>query len=92
MEHKSYRDSIVGIQMLEYIIEIWRLKMKRNKVPLVIPLLIYHGKEKWNIDRSLINLTKGLNELPESILKYIPNYEYIPYNMPKLEREDYKGH
>jgi predicted transposase/invertase (TIGR01784 family) len=93
-EHKSYNDKKVPIQMLEYIINIWNLKIKNNKVPIVIPLLIYHDKDKWKVDKNLINMVEGVEKLPKNILKYIPNYEYILYDIPNYfenEQEKVKG-
>ena len=91
-EHKSYNDKKVPIQMLEYIINIWNLKIKNNKVPIVIPLLIYHDKDKWKVDKNLINMVEGVEKLPKNILKYIPNYEYILYDIPTyFTNEQVKG-
>ena len=57
LEHKSYRDDDLLVQMLEYQTGIYR--RSRN---LVIPILVYHGKEKkWrgvlNFQDSLAGLT-----------------------------------
>lgn len=91
-EHKSYKDKKAPIQMLEYIINIWNLKIKNNKVPVVIPLLIYHDKDKWIVDKNLINMVEGVEKLPKNILKYIPNYEYILYDIPNyFESEQVRG-
>ena len=91
-EHKSYNDKKVPIQMLEYIINIWNLKIKNNKVPIIIPLLIYHDKDKWKVDKNLINMVEGVEKLPKNILKYIPNYEYILYDIPTyFTNEQVKG-
>ena len=57
LEHKSYRDDDLLVQMLEYQTGIYR----RSRNP-VIPILVYHGKEKkWrgvlNFQDSLAGLT-----------------------------------
>ncbi len=57
LEHKSYRDDDLLVQMLEYQTGIYR--QTRNPV---IPILVYHGKEKkWrgvlNFQDSLVGLT-----------------------------------
>lgn len=52
-EHKSYFDRYVHLQLLEYMVKIWRLAIKQQKhgrqtcLPVVIPLLICHGKKPW---------------------------------------------
>jgi predicted transposase YdaD len=49
-EHKSYFDKMTPVQMLGYIVDIWKLYNKQNKnekLPPIIPILIYHGNRKW---------------------------------------------
>ncbi len=61
-EHKSYLSDKVAIQLLKYIIKIWEQKTEKEKhkrLPLIIPLVIYHGENIWNIDRNLIGLIDG---------------------------------
>ncbi len=55
-EHKSYLDSLIHIQLFEYMAKIWRLGLKQSKnkkLPIVIPLVLYHGKGKWRVDKPL---------------------------------------
>ena len=46
-EHKSYEDEKVIFQLLRYMTKIWeeRFDSKRKKAPIIIPLVIYHGKK-----------------------------------------------
>ena len=44
-------------------------------------MVIYHGESKWNVQTKLINLIKGIDELPEETKKYIPVYEYELYDL-----------
>ena len=58
-EHKSYYDKYVHLQLLEYMVKIWRLHIKQNKeepagLPIVIPLLICHGRREWPEDTVLL--------------------------------------
>jgi len=45
-----------------------------------MPKVIYNGENKWNIGTKLINLIEGIEELPEIIKSYIPNYQYEIYD------------
>lgn len=47
------------------------------EIPLVIPLVVYHDKHRWNIKRTLGEMIPNYNDLPDSIKKYVPNFEYI---------------
>ncbi|HOQ40108.1 MAG TPA: Rpn family recombination-promoting nuclease/putative transposase [Fervidobacterium sp.] len=82
-EHKSYQDPLVILQLLRYILRIWEEKYDRKtkKLPIIIPMVIYHGESKWNVQTKLINLIKGIDRLPEETKKYIPVYEYELYDL-----------
>ena len=82
-EHKSYQDPLVILQLLRYIVRIWEEKYDRkaNRLPIIIPMVIYHGESKWNVQTKLINLIKGIDELPEETKEYIPVYEYELYDL-----------
>ncbi|MGB4263406.1 MAG: Rpn family recombination-promoting nuclease/putative transposase [Fervidobacterium sp.] len=82
-EHKSYQDPLVILQLLRYIVRIWEEKYDRKtkKLPIIIPMVIYHGESKWNVQTKLINLIKGIDGLPEETKKYIPVYEYELYDL-----------
>jgi len=47
-EHKSYYEPETIFQLHRYLPNIWDHQIKQGeKRPLVIPLVVYHGKEKW---------------------------------------------
>ncbi len=89
-EHKSYNYKKISLQLLEYMIKIWNLKVKQRKtLPIIIPIVIHHGKIKWNVG---LNLSDILEEIPEELKKYIPNFEYILYDLTIFEDKDIRGH
>lgn len=93
-EHKSYASKDVAFQLLKYMIEIWNTKMKKQKIyelPIIIPLVIYHGKDKWNGSTTLGEMLGGYKNLPEDVQKYIPNYEYLLYDISRYIEEEIKG-
>jgi predicted transposase YdaD len=94
-EHKSYFDRYVHLQLLEYMVKIWRLTIKQQKqgrqacLPVVIPLLICHGKRPWpeNTQR-LSSLLKGpVKELSN----YIPDFGFELYDLARFTDEQIKG-
>ncbi len=52
-EHQSSPDSLMPLRFLHYLCGLWDLYLKQNpdecKLPGIIPVLFYHGKETWNI-------------------------------------------
>ena len=93
-EHKSYASKDIAFQLLKYMIEIWKEKIKKegtNELPTIIPLVIYHGKDNWNIEITLGEMINGYEELPKNIKKYVPNYEYLLYDISRYTDEEIKG-
>ena len=47
-EHKSTADPFIALQMLRYMLEIWELYRKqhpkKSTLPLIIPIVLYHGR------------------------------------------------
>ncbi|WP_028309770.1 Rpn family recombination-promoting nuclease/putative transposase [Desulfitibacter alkalitolerans] len=93
-EHKSYVSKNIAFQLLKYMLEIWEVKVKKensNELPVVIPLVIYHGKDNWKVKTTLGEMIKGYADLPEEVKKYVPNYEYLLYDISKYTDDEIKG-
>ena len=93
-EHKSYPSKDIAFQLLKYMIEIWEAKIKKeelNKLPVIIPLVIYHGTERWKASTALKEMINGYDKLPEDVKVYIPNYEYLLYDISRYTDEEIKG-
>jgi len=93
-EHKSYISKNVSFQLLKYMLEIWEAKIKKENIhelPIIIPLVIYHGKEDWKIKTTLGEMINGYKELPKDVKKYVPDYEYLLYDIARYTDEEIKG-
>ncbi len=90
-EHKSYPDSLIHLQLLEYMVKIWRLGLKQantRKLPIVIPLVLYHGKDRWTLDKRFTSLFEGpADELSD----YIPDFEMLVYDLSRYSDAQIKG-
>ena len=98
-EHKSYRDRMVIFQILKYMLAVWEAKIKDDieknrelnlpageiELPIIIPLVVYHDKYEWNVKKSLGEMMPGFIGLPDIIKRYVPNFEYILSELPKIE-------
>ena len=54
LEHKSRPDRLVGLQLHKYSHQIWIARLEQHKapgkprfLPVIIPLVLYHGTEPW---------------------------------------------
>lgn len=93
-EHKSYISNNVSFQLLKYMIEIWEAKVKKEKseeLPIIIPLVIYHGKSDWKVKSTLGEMIKGYEDLPEAVKIYVPDYEYLIYDISRYSDDEIKG-
>ena len=74
-EHKSHPEPFVAFQVLRYMVQAWRhhLQTCEGPLPVVIPLVLYHGSEKWNVARSFEAL---FNQTIPGIKDYLPKFEY----------------
>ena len=90
-EHKSYPDRLTALQVLEYMVKIWRLHLKQNPgkgLPLIIPLVVYHGVEPW---RSGTRLTDLLSGPAQDLADYIPDFEFLLYDLTRYRDDEIKG-
>ncbi len=69
VEHKSHPDDWIAFQLLRYLVRIWeqaKLKLDRgDRLPPVVPLVIYHGREAWRIPplfSALVNAEESWRE------------------------------
>ena len=74
-EHKKSISSYftLFLQLLEYIVFIWREDWNNKKQPsIIVPIVVFQGKNGIQ-PKQLHDLFKGV---PEEILQYIPNFKY----------------
>lgn len=93
LEHKSYKDKMAIFQLNKYILESWMtIVQKENKedLPLIIPMIIYHGREKWNLKTDLREMIEGFHELPEYLKERIPVFKYDFFNIVEYEESDFE--
>ena len=84
MEHKSYHDKAVLVQLLKYMLVMWEKDMAEKKpLRIIVPLVFYHGKRKWDIPLQFIEQFKVKDDLK----KYLLNFQYILFdtNMQNFE-------
>lgn len=85
IEHKSYVDYNVIMQLLRYMVFIWEdyekemeqkhkgiSKTKDFKYPFILPIVYYEGAKKWTAANSL----KERILMSESFMSYIPDFTY----------------
>lgn len=93
-EHKSYPDRLIHLQMLEYMLKIWRLHLNQHKtgknrsLPIILPVLLYHGREPWPYERQFIDQFCGP---AETLLDSIPDFRILLVDLSRYTDDDIRG-
>jgi predicted transposase/invertase (TIGR01784 family) len=91
IDHKSREEPFMGFQFLKYMVRIWELYLKQNKkaetLPVIIPIVIYHGPGKWEVDKRFTSFFKA----PGYLEDYIPDFNYRLYDISHVPDEEIKG-
>ena len=90
-EHKSTPERFTGLQLLRYMVKIWDLYLKQQQepiLPVIIPLVIYNGRRKWTIKT---NFSYLFGEIERELNKYIPEFNYLLYDLSPISDEEIKG-
>ena len=78
IEHKSYIDKYTPVQIGSYIFSgLQKQVANREKLSMIIPILFYHGEEKWDY-RDLSGL---FDNTDPQWTQYIPNFSYVYNNL-----------
>ncbi|TVQ18488.1 MAG: hypothetical protein EA382_17660 [Spirochaetaceae bacterium] len=91
-EHKSYPHRWVTLQLLRYMTVIWqRLADERGEdrhalLPPILPVVLYHGKEKWDAPLQFAELiVEGADS------RHVPHYRPIFLNLTKIPDDRITG-
>lgn len=90
-EHKSAPDNWVALQILRYIVCLWQQEHTNGVklLPPVYPIVLYHGRRRWNVPRNLRSLVAIRNDSP--MLQFVPEFEYYLVDLAVLREEDLHG-
>lgn len=84
IEHKSYLDKHTPIQIGSYIFSGLLKQIAEGEKPsLIIPILLYHGKARWEYK----TLSSLFQELEPELLRFVPDYHYVFNNLGEVPDE-----
>jgi predicted transposase YdaD len=75
-EHKSYPDAMVAFQLLRYLIAIWYRYLTGGggkPLPVIIPMVVYHGAEPWNVPLDF----SALFDPSGALAGIVPDFRYF---------------
>ena len=92
LEHKSEPDKWVGLQLLRYLAQAWE-QMRRGgaeRLPLIIPVVFYHGAARWEVDEQFRALL-DTNAETEELLAYVPGFKHHLCDLSQYADEELEG-
>jgi predicted transposase YdaD len=97
-EHKSFVDVLTPLQILVGMVSLWQewardrvADGRRPRLPLVYPLVLYHGEKKWTLSRQFADLVWVPEDLREELKAQIPGLEYALVDLQKMDMEEIRG-
>ncbi|OQX17617.1 MAG: hypothetical protein BWK80_39395 [Desulfobacteraceae bacterium IS3] len=90
-EHKSYPDRLIHLQLLEYMLKIWRLILRQEKydyLPVIIPMVLYHGRKQWQHG---IRFSSLFPKNSEKLTAYIPDFGFILRDLTRYSDDEIRG-
>jgi len=75
------------LQLLKYLLKIWEncLKQEKKLVP-VVPMIFYHGKDKWEMKP----FSQYFKDLDETLTTFIPDIKYLLTDLSRFTNEEIK--
>ena len=88
-EHKSYSEKWIGLQLLEYMLQCWKLKQAgKEQVPVIIPLVVYHGQGNWTAGNQFADIIEVKHP---QLRQYVPDFSYLVYDLVRYPDEKLEG-
>jgi predicted transposase/invertase (TIGR01784 family) len=91
VEHKSYPDRWAVFQLLKYMVRIWererRASRGANTLPVIIPVLFYHGRLRWRPPPDFSSYFISEIELDQ----YIPAFRPVMVDLQQREDSSLQG-
>ncbi|MBC7798711.1 MAG: Rpn family recombination-promoting nuclease/putative transposase [Pyrinomonadaceae bacterium] len=92
LEHKSVPDEWVALQINRYLSKIWERARRSNakKLPIVVPVVFYHGAKRWTISNKFSALF-DFDENTTVLRDFVPQFRYHLCDLSIREDETLQG-
>jgi predicted transposase/invertase (TIGR01784 family) len=90
LEHKSHPEKHTALQVLGYIRGIWALHLEQATwpLPVIVPMVLYHGPRPWPYSTDLLSLIDGPDK---RFYPYIPDFSFVLVDLFRFSDKDIKG-
>jgi predicted transposase/invertase (TIGR01784 family) len=84
LEHKSWAPKHPHLQLLSYMLGIWeRAEQEGSSLPLVIPIILYQGRERWTVR----TLSQSFPRFPERLRAFLPEFGFLLVDLARTSRK-----
>ena len=90
-EHKSAPDPWVAFQLFRYMARIWEsaIRQEVKPLPVIIPLVLYHGQSVWNVSTQFSALFPS--DMEAGLQRYVPELDYLLCDLSEYNDEQIIG-
>ena len=85
LEHKSSVDYDTPLQIARYMLNLWARELKatpaHRKLPMILPLVFYHGLGEWTVPRSLAEMI----DAPDGVDDPLRGFAYTLRDLRRLD-------
>ncbi|MBC7795903.1 MAG: Rpn family recombination-promoting nuclease/putative transposase, partial [Pyrinomonadaceae bacterium] len=91
LEHKSYADEWTAFQLLRYAVRIWEKEQRdgAKRLPVIIPLVLYHGKNNWRVDTKFSALVENGEDV--DFTRFTPHFVYQLCDLSTIDESGLRG-
>lgn len=89
-EHKSHPEPEVAFQLLRYTVRAWEQHRKHTLaglLPPIIPLVLYHGRTRWQVPTSF----RTLVQCPPELEPFVPDFRYLLCDLSAYSDDEIQG-
>jgi predicted transposase/invertase (TIGR01784 family) len=80
-EHQSRSERLMCVRVLRYVLDIWSKDLENHPraryVPLVLPIVVHHGKHGWKAPVSLRDLYDAPAGVVDDLLPFLPDFRFV---------------
>jgi hypothetical protein len=91
VEHQSSADALMAFRMLRYVTRIWdhylRDHPRARRLPVVIPLVVHHGRTRWTSSVRLLDLIDADPGAKKEMEAYLPRFEFLLDDLAGVDGE-----
>ena len=89
-EHKSYVESRINLDLLRYRVRIWEQWLNAGHsglLPVIVPVVVYHGAATWRVSRQFADGVAA----PLALRECVPECVYYLVDLSAYRDEDLRG-